>query len=505
MRTPDRCPSHHSLSKSESLLQLTIHPQERHLFNTIGEAARALGVPAYVVGGFVRDRLLGRPSKDVDIVCVGSGIELARCTAERLNPNPQVSFYSRFGTAMLRHGDMEVEFVGARKESYRKDSRKPLVEEGSLEDDQNRRDFTINALAASLNADDFGTIIDPFSGIEDLNNGILRTPLEPGRTFSDDPLRMMRAIRFATQLKFEIEGQTLKAISDYRERISIVSAERIIAELQKIVESDPPSPGFKLLFDTGLLQSIFPEMVNLQGVERRNGVGHKDNFYHTLEVLDNLARNTDDVWLRWAAILHDIGKPPTKRFEEGAGWTFHGHEVVGARMVQRIFKRLKLPMDHRMKYVRKLVSLHLRPISLTRENITDSAIRRLLFDAGDDIDDLMLLCEADITSKNPRKVARYLSNYEMVREKLQEVEEKDRLRNWQPPVSGELIMETFGIPPSRAVGIIKNAIREGILEGDIRNEYEAAYALMLEKGKELGLSLHSSVGISKQEKGPEDS
>lgn len=465
-----------------------IHEQEQELFRTIGEAARALGVPAYVVGGFVRDRLLGRASKDVDIVCVGSGIELARQTATRMNPQPRVSFYSRFGTAMLRYGDIEVEFVGARKESYRTDSRKPLVEEGTLEDDQNRRDFTINALAVSLNERDYGQIIDPFSGLLDLERKIIRTPLEPGRTFSDDPLRMMRAIRFASQLKFTISEPTLEAIGEFRSRIRIVSRERIIAELQKMVESDPPSTGFKLLYDTGLLHLTFPEMVALQGVERRNGIGHKDNFYHTLQVLDNLAANTGNVWLRWAAILHDIGKPPTKRFEEGAGWTFHGHEVVGARMVPGIFQRLKLPMDHRMKYVKKLVTLHLRPISLTNENITDSAIRRLLFDAGDDIDDLMLLCEADITSKNPKKVARYLANYEMVRQKLLEVEEKDRLRNWQPPISGELIMSTFNIRPSREVGIIKNAIREGILDGIIQNEYDSAFEFMLRKGEELGLT-----------------
>lgn len=464
-----------------------IQPQERKIFQIISESAERLGYPAFVVGGYVRDRLLARPSKDMDIVCLGSGIQLAKAVAGRLRPIPRVTVFKRFGTAMLKHQGMEIEFVGARKESYRSDSRKPTVEDGSLEDDQNRRDFTINALAVSLNEDNFGAIVDPFGGLEHLEAKTIKTPLEPGKTFSDDPLRMMRGIRFATQLNFTIEPETLDAIREFRRRINIVSKERITTELNKIILAPRPSDGFKLLYDTGLLELIFPDMAKLHGVEVRNGKGHKDNFYHTLEVLDNLSANTNDLWLRWSAILHDIAKPPTKRFHPKHGWTFHGHEALGAAMVPRIFKNLRLPLDHKMKYVQKLVRLHLRPISLTKENITDSAIRRLLFDAGDDIDDLMMLCEADITSKNPKKVKRYLENYELVRERLQEVEEKDQLRNWQPPISGEMIMEAFGIPPSRQVGTIKTAIREAILDGEIPNQLEPAYAFMLKKGKELGL------------------
>lgn len=464
-----------------------IRKDEKIIFELVRETAEELGYPAYVVGGYVRDRLLGRPSKDLDIVCVGNGIRMAQALATRLRPVPRVTVYQRFGTAMLRYRGMEIEFVGARKESYRHDSRKPAVEEGSLEDDQNRRDFTINALAVSLNEHDFGNIVDSFGGLKHLEEKVIKTPLEPGRTFSDDPLRMMRAIRFSTQLDFEIEEETLKALSIYRNRINIVSRERIMTELNKIIMSDRPSKGFKILFETGLLKLIFPEMVALHGVDVKNGIGHKDNFYHTLEVLENLSRNTNNLWLRWAAILHDIAKPPTKRFHPKSGWTFHGHEALGASMVPRIFKRLCLPMDHKMKYVQKLVRLHLRPISLTKENITDSAIRRLLFDAGDDIDDLMLLCQADITSKNKEKVKRYLRNYELVKERLIEVEEKDHIRNWQPPISGEIIMETFGISPSRQVGDIKNAIREAILDGDINNDYQSAFDFMLEQGKALGL------------------
>jgi len=466
-----------------------IQSDERKIFQVISETATELGYPAYVVGGYVRDRLLARPSKDMDIVCVGSGIRLAENVAFKMRPIPRVTVYSRFGTAMLKCGDLEIEFVGARRESYRHDSRKPTVEEGSLEDDQNRRDFTINALAVSLNEHDFGSIVDPFQGLQHLEQKLIKTPLEPGRTFSDDPLRMLRAIRFSTQLGFTIDPETLQSIAKNRDRLHIVSKERICTELNKIIQSPAPSVGFKHLFNTGLLHLILPEMVALQGVEIKNGKAHKDNFYHTLQVLDNLSRKTNDLWLRWAAILHDIAKPPTKRFEPEHGWTFHGHDALGANMVPKIFRRLSLPMDNKMKLVQKLVLLHLRPISLTKENITDSAIRRLLFDAGDDIDDLMLLCEADITSKNPLKVKTYLENYELVRERLKAVEEKDHLRNWQPPVTGELIMETFGIAPSREVGLIKNAIRDSILDGDIDNNYEEAYALMLEKGKELGLKV----------------
>ncbi len=464
-----------------------INEDERRIFQLIGEKAQALGYPVYLVGGYVRDRLLSRQSKDVDVVCVGSGIALAQEVAAALRPLPRITVYKRFGTAMIKHGEMEIEFVGARKESYRHDSRKPAVEEGSLEDDQNRRDFTINALAVSLNPEDYGAIVDPFNGLDDLEKMILRTPLDPGKTFSDDPLRMMRAIRFSTQLDFTIEPRTLEAISRYKDRITIVSQERIIDELNKIILSHRPSKGFLHLFQTGLLKYILPEMVALHGVEIRNGRGHKDNFYHTLQVLENLARHTDNLWLRWAALLHDIAKPPTKRYDQELGWTFHGHDALGAIMVPGIFKRLKLPLDHKMKYVQKLVAMHLRPISLTKENISDSAIRRLIVDAGEELDDLMLLCQADITSKNPAKVRRYLENYDLVRERIAEVESKDNLRNWQPPITGEIIMETFNLSPSKEVGVIKTAVREAILDGIIPNDYDAAFGLMIQKGKELGL------------------
>jgi putative nucleotidyltransferase with HDIG domain len=466
-----------------------IQANERKIFEVISGAAATLGFPAYIVGGYVRDRLLARPSKDMDIVCVGSGIDLALAVAQQLRPVPLVTTFKRFGTAMLKHQGMEIEFVGARKESYRFDSRKPIVEEGSLEDDQNRRDFTINALAVSLNAHDYGNIIDPFNGLEHLEQKKIITPLEPGKTFSDDPLRMMRAIRFSTQLGFEIDPVTLEAIGTYANRIHIISQERIATELNKILCATRPSEGFKLLFDTGLLHLVLPELAAMQGVEVKNGIGHKDNFYHTLQVVDQLAMKSNDLWLRWAALLHDIAKPVTKRFEKDNGWTFHGHEAVGAAMVPRIFGRLKLPLDHKMKFVQKMVQLHQRPIGLTKEEITDSAVRRILFEAGDDIDQLMLLCEADITSKNEAKVKRYLANYEFLRQRLQVVEEKDHLRNWQPPVSGEDIMATFRIPPCREVGIIKNAIREAILDGDIPNTPEAAHAFMLQKAEEIGLTI----------------
>lgn len=465
-----------------------IEPHEKEIFDLLRTCACDLDVPVYVVGGYVRDRLLARPSQDIDIVCIGSGIALAEHLAAKMKPIPRIAIYRRFGTAMIKFKNLEIEFVGARKESYRLDSRKPTVEEGSLEDDQNRRDFTINALAVSLNEANFGEIIDPFDGLYDLETKTIRTPLEPGKTFSDDPLRMMRGIRFSTQLGFNIEPETLDAISKYRYRIGIVSKERITIELEKILASHKPSIGFKLLFDTGLLELILPEMVALQGVEIRDGVGHKDNFYHTLEVVDNIAKETDNIWLRWAALFHDIAKPPTKRFHKDHGWTFHGHEVLGVHMVARIFKRLRLPLDTKMKYVQKLVRLHLRPISLTAENITDSAIRRLLFDAGDDIDDLMTLCNADITSKNPNRVSRYKTNYKLVQEKLKDIEEKDKIRNWQPPITGELIMSTFGIGPCRDVGTIKDAIREAILDGKIPNSYDDAFAQMIEEAKTLGLS-----------------
>ncbi|MCB0666575.1 MAG: HD domain-containing protein [Saprospiraceae bacterium] len=464
-----------------------ITEEEQEIFRIIQKAALNLQSPTYVIGGYVRDRLLARETKDLDIVCIGDGINLAYEVAGFLRPIPRVTVYKRFGTAMLRHRDREIEFVGARKESYRSDSRKPFVETGSLEDDQNRRDFTINALAVSLNQEDYGQIIDPFNGLMDLEHKIIKTPLEPGRTFSDDPLRMLRAIRFAAQLDFQISQDTLSAISKYRNRIDIVSQERITIELNKILECHQPSRGFRLLFQTGLLYKIFPELAALEGVDIINGIGHKDNFYHTLQVVDNVAAVSHNLWLRWAALLHDIAKPPTKRFDEKSGWTFHGHEALGAAMIPRLFRKLKLPLDHKMKYVQNLVRLHLRPISLTNENITDSAIRRLLFEAGDDIEDLMILCRADITSKNPNKVQRYLSNYEMVRKSLKEIEEKDRIRNWQPPITGEIIMETFQIPPSREVGVLKTAIREAILDGQIPNEYDDAYDYMLEKGREMGL------------------
>lgn len=457
------------------------------IFEVIARAAEALGVEAYCVGGYVRDQLLGRPCKDIDFVCVGSGIELARKAASLVPHDVHVSYFKNFGTAHFKWNDLDIEFVGARKESYERHSRKPVVEDGTLEDDQNRRDFTINALAISMNKASFGQLVDPFHGLQDLEKKLIRTPLNPDITFSDDPLRMMRAIRFATQLGFTILPETFEAIKRNRERIHIISQERITDELNKIILAPTPSTGFILLEECGLLEIIFPEMQKLKGVENYEGKGHKDNFYHTLQVLDNITKTTRDLWLRWAAILHDIAKPPTKRFVPGEGWTFHGHEVLGSKWVPKIFRRMKLPMGNEMKFVQKLVFLHLRPIALTKEEITDSAIRRLLFEAGDDIESLLMLCEADITSKNREKVKRYLMKFEQVREKLKEVEEKDRVRNFQPPVSGELIMETFGIAPSREVGVIKEAIKEAILDGKIRNDYNEAFAMMLELAGQLGL------------------
>ena len=455
-----------------------IEPYERKIFSLISEAAEELDFPTYVVGGFVRDRLLGRTSKDIDVVCVGSGIELATKLSEKLRPAPRLVVFQRFGTAMLKHKELEIEFVGARKESYRSESRKPAVENGTLEDDLNRRDFTINALAVSLNKHNFGSLIDSFGGLDDLNSKRIVTPLDPGKTFSDDPLRMLRAIRFSSQLDFGIDPLTLEGISQFSNRLVIVSKERITTEVNKIILSRKPANGFKLLEETGLLKEIIPELTNLKGIEIKDNIGHKDNFYHTLEVLDNLAQESNNLWLRWAAILHDIGKASAKRFHKDSGWTFHGHEVISTKWVPKIFKRLKLPLDHKMKYVQKIVSLHHRPISLTKENISDSAVRRLLFDAGEDIDDLMTLCKADITSKNESKKKRYRENYDVVKVKLIEIEEKDHLRNWQPPVSGAIIMEHFNIKPGRSVGIIKTAIREAILDGIIENDYDTAFAYM---------------------------
>ena len=461
------------------------------IFQVISDTAAHMQVSAYIIGGFVRDLLMERPSKDVDIVVSGSGIALAEEVAKKLGV--QLHVFKNFGTAMLHYENLDIEFVGARKESYRESSRKPMVEDGSLEDDQLRRDFTINAMSISLCEENYGELQDPFMGLEDLKEKIIRTPREAGITFSDDPLRMMRAIRFASQLQFRIEESALEAIQSNCERIQIVSGERIVDELNKIILSKVPSIGFKLLFDTRLLNQIFPQMVALQGVEYIKGKGHKDNFYHTLEVLDNISKVSDNLWLRWAAILHDIAKPATKRFDEVAGWTFHGHEDKGARMVSKIFRHLKLPMNEKMKYVEKLVLLHLRPIVLAQSHVTDSAVRRLLFDAGDVIDDLMTLCNADITSKNEAKVKRYMKNFEVVKLKLKEVEEKDQLRNWQPPLSGEDIMKVFHLKPGKEVGIIKNHIREAILEGEIKNNFAEAYEFMKIKAKEMGLPIQEEL------------
>lgn len=458
------------------------------IFSEISKAADKLGVKCYVIGGYVRDLIIGRESKDIDIVCVGSGIALAQALAENLGENVHVNVFKNFGTAQVRYEDIEIEFVGARKESYRSDSRKPIVEDGTPEDDQNRRDFTINALGISLNSKTFGELIDPFDGVKSISRKVIRTPLEPGITFSDDPLRMMRAIRFASQLNFDIAPDTFDAISEMAKRIEIVSQERITDELNKIILSPVPSYGFNLLFQSGLLKIIFPEMVKLYGVEVIQGKKHKDNFYHTLQVLDNTASVSNDLWLRWAAILHDIAKPATKRFFPKVGWTFHGHEDLGARWVKGIFKRMKLPLDAKMRSVTNLVKLHLRPIALAKDEITDSALRRLLVDAGDDLEHLMMLCRADITSKDPNRVRRYLGNFDKVERMLIELEERDKLRNFQPVITGEIIMETFGIHPSKEVGELKLIIREAILDGIIPNKYEAAFEFMVKAGEEMGLS-----------------
>lgn len=467
--------------------KINLQPEHQHYLNQIGLAGEQLGYPTYVVGGYVRDLFLQRPCKDIDVVCVGSGIDLAKKAAKMFKNTSQVSIFHTFGTAMFKVNDLEFEFVGARKESYQEHSRKPSVENGTLEDDQIRRDFTINALAISLLPTNYGTLIDSFGGIQDLQNGIIRTPTDANITFSDDPLRMLRAIRFATQLNFTLHPDTYNAIKSNAKRLEIISAERIHTELNKIIATPVPSVGFKLLFDTGLLKQFFPELQAMYGIEERNGVRHKDNFYHTLKVLDNIAQATNNLWLRWAAIMHDIAKPLTKRFDQTAGWTFHNHEIVGTKVAAQVFKRLKLPLGDELKFVQKMVALHQRPMMLTKENITDSAVRRILFEAADDIESLMILCQADITSKQEWRVKKYQEDYEYLKERMQVIEANDQLRNWQPPITGEIIMETFAIKPSRQVGIIKDAIREAILDGIIPNEYNAAYQFMLEKAREIDL------------------
>ena len=468
-------------------MQIPCSEKEEIIIAKLAAVAVATNMPAYIIGGFVRDKIIGRPTKDMDIVCLGDAILFAGEVAKKFSPTPEVNFFKNFGTAQIKVEELEIEFVGARKESYSHNSRKPEVAPGNLKDDQDRRDFTINALAISLNKNDYGNLLDPFNGRVDMEAGIIKTPLAPTQTFSDDPLRMMRAIRFAAQLRYKIEDNTFAAIKENAQRIKIVSGERIADELNKIILSKKPSIGFDLLYKSSLLKIIFPQMVELAGAEYIDGKGHKDNFYHTLQVLDNIAENTDDLWLRWAAVLHDIAKPATKKFEEGHGWTFHGHEVVGGRMVPKIFTQLRLPQNEKMKFVRKMVELHLRPISLTKDNITDSAVRRLLFDAGEDFDSLMMLCKADITSKNQQKVKRFIENFELVQRRCAEVEASDQIKNWQPPITGEIIMQTFGLPPSRIVGDIKTVIREAILDGKIPNNYDAAFQLMLETATNMNL------------------
>ena len=480
---------------STSTMNLSDHLHHK-VFQIIASVAAEEHTPSYVIGGFVRDLLIegaGNTPKDIDIVVIGSGIEMAEKVKRSIGEELPLTVFKNFGTAMLKWGDTEIEFVGARKESYRRNSRKPLVENGTLEDDQNRRDFTINAMAISLNPDSFGELLDPFGGVRHLEEKVIITPLEPGSTFSDDPLRMLRGIRFATSLGFDIDPATQNAIRHYRERIGIVSQERITDELNKIIATKQPGKGFQLLDQTGLLEIIFPELHQMKGVEEVNEQLHKDNFLHTLEVLDNIALKTDDLWLRWAALLHDIAKPRTRKYEQGTGWTFHAHEFIGAKMIPGIFRRLKLPLNEKMKYVQKLVQLHLRPIVLSQDIVTDAALRRLIFDAGEDLEDLMTLCEADITSKNQRTVKRHLRNFQIVREKIIELEERDSIRNFQPPISGNDIQKVFGIPPSRPVGEIKNAIKEAILDGEIPNNFEAACQKMLEVGEALGLTVHQEL------------
>ena len=461
------------------------------VFKVVSQIVTENNLEAYVIGGFVRDLLLDRPSKDIDIVVIGSGLDLAQKSGEKLRVK-KVTLFKKYGTAHFRYKDLEVEFVGARKESYSHDSRKPVVEDGTLEDDQNRRDFTINAMALSLHKDTFGDLIDPFNGLKDLEEGILRTPLDPAKTYSDDPLRMMRAIRFASQLGFKIESKSLHAIKENAGRLKIISSERISDELNKIILSPTPSRGLKLAYSTDLLPIFFPELCALQGIETIDGKSHKDNFFHTLEVLDNISEHTDNLWLRWAAIMHDIAKAPTKRFDPKIGWTFHGHEEIGARMTPKIFTRMKLPLDHKMKFVQKMVRLHLRPIALVKDHVSDSAVRRLLFEAGDDIEDLMTLCNADITSKNEMKVKKFKKNFDAVLQKLKDIEKKDNVRNFQPPITGEIIMKTFDLSPCAHIGNIKMEIKEAILDGKIPNEFEAAHQLMLELGEKIGLKANET-------------